>query len=134
MALPPSPHRALPGLLEQLLVLPPLVRILAGLLMLGMGIVGICLQVSGYSVVLLLLGVGLGGPLVIQGSADRRSQQLEAVEWMRARGELAALRDLVARAVAEKRNVARLLRDRGYQCKKVRGWIARECEVVPPRH
>lgn len=117
-------------LLEQLMVLSPLARIVAGGAMLAVGVASILLLVSFYSFVLLGAGVAIGVPLVWSGWSAQREQEVERTERARAEVDLPYLRDFVAAAVKEHRNVARLLRERGYTSDKVRRWIALECGVV----
>lgn len=119
-----------PRLLEQLLMLPPTARIAAGALMLGMGLVSICMLVALASLVLLGLGVSVGLPLVISGLLAKRQRAVEDAERQRAEAELPELRKLIAAAVAARQGVSRLLRQRGYQSARVRRWIALECDVV----
>jgi hypothetical protein len=118
------------GLLEQLLVLPPTVKLVAGAFMLLLGVVGMCMMPSVYSFVLLGLGVALGVPLLLAGRSERRQQGLDAVERLRAEGELAELRLAITAAVERKHNVGRILRERGYSSARVRRWIALECGIV----
>lgn len=122
----------MPSLLDQLMQLPPLVRMVTGAVMLGLGGVGICLSLSFYSAVLLGLAVLLGVPLLWIGWLDRARQQIERAEMVRAGAELPNLRAMVAAAVAARRSVGSLLRHQGFTSEKVRRWIALECDVVLP--
>lgn len=126
----PSVEPGLPRPLEQLMALPPLARIVAGAVMLTMGGTGIWLSTSFYAIVLVGVSVALGLPLLVLGLSDRRAGRLEAAERARAEAELPALRAVVATAVQDRQNVARVLRQRGYTNAAVRRWIALECGVV----
>lgn len=113
-----------------MLMLPASAKIGAGILMLALGLGGITMEVGLYSLVLLGLAGGVGGPLLWSGLADRKAQRLDAAERRRAEAELPALREAIAAAVAQQQNVGRLLRERGYARPRVRRWIALECGVV----
>ncbi|HEX5052470.1 MAG TPA: hypothetical protein VFZ65_11900 [Planctomycetota bacterium] len=131
---PELPRAGVLSLREQLVVLPPAAKVVAGLAMLGMG-VGAMLMLPGsfYSIVLICFGTALGVPLVLAGRAEFRQRRRDADEMVRARADLETLKPLVTEAVREKRGVDRLLRERGYSSEKVRRWIALECDVVLPR-
>jgi len=126
------PSRPIPGLLATLEVLPWQVRLVTGALLLAMGVAGILLGSTFYSFVLLGAGVMFGLPLLLGALGDRRRSQQAAAELVRARAELAELRDVVLRARADRRSVGALLRERGYESLAVQRWIARECGVVLP--
>jgi hypothetical protein len=131
---PVSAGSPVPHLFEQLSYLPPLVRMLAGGAMLAMGITGICFGLTLYSVVLLGLGLFLGLPLLSQGWTDRRRSLVEERELARARAELPDLRSLVDAEMRGRRNVNRLLRERGYSTARAQRWIAVECGVAARDH
>ena len=118
------------GGVHSLLVLPASAKIGAGILMLALGIGGIAMGVGLYSLVLLGLGAGMGGPLLWSGLAVRKAQRLDDAERRRAEAALPALREVIAAAVAQKQNAGRVLRERGYERPRVRRWIALECGVV----
>jgi hypothetical protein len=126
----PRPRVAvgLQGPLDQLMVLPPMVRIVTGLLM-----VGIVLDIGAYSVVLLAITAAVGAPLLLLGLGDRRRQRIAAAERLRAERELPELRALLVAARQQGRSVFSLLRQRGYQSDVVCRWIALECGIVLPR-
>jgi len=134
MVLPPQERQGVPGLVDQMSYLPPGARIGAGSVMLAMGGIAIAVQpMSFWAFVLLLVTAAIGAPLLIGGISDRRRRGLETAELERARAELAQLREAIAVEVAGRRNVGKLLRDRGYTTDKARRWIALECDVVLPR-
>jgi hypothetical protein len=134
MALPPQERHGAPGLIAQMAYLPPMARIVAGTAMLAMGGIAIALEPGSFwAFVLLLATAAIGAPLLMGGVTDRRRRAIESTELERARGELAALREAIAAELAGRRNVGKLLRDRGYTTDKARRWIALECDVVLPR-
>lgn len=118
------------GPLDQLMVMPPWVRIAAGAGMLAMGSAGIVMVQGFAGLVLLGTTAAVGLPLLLSGLADRRTQAHEREERARAEVDLPYLKDAVGAAVQQKQDVARLLRKRGYTSDKVRRWIALECGVV----
>jgi len=123
----------MPGLFEQLSVLPPTVQIGAAVLMLGMGIVGVAITpASFYAWILLIVALCLGCPLLVQGFTVRRDQRIEAEEMERARAELHELRLHIEDAVERKHGVERALMKQGFTSAKVRRWIALECDIVLP--
>jgi Flp pilus assembly protein TadB len=122
-----------PRLLDQLMLLPPWLRIAAGAVMVALGAVAVALHVSPYSLVLVGLAVALGLPILLHGVADRRRRRTEFAELERARAELPGLRVLVASAVASRHNVRRALRQRGFTTEKAMRWVALECGVVLSR-
>ena len=116
---------------DALSVMPPPVRIGAGLLMLAMGIGGLLMMPIGlWSAVLAALTFVVGLPLLVGGLRDRRVQRIEREERARAEAELPRLREEVAACVERRHSVPRLLKQRGYTSPKVRRWIALECDVV----
>jgi hypothetical protein len=132
--LPPNERQGAPGLVAQMAYLPPAARIVAGSVMLAMGGIAIAVQpLSFWAYVLLLVTAAIGAPLLIGGLADRRRRAIESVELARAEVELPELRLAIAAERTGRRNVGKLLRDRGYTTDKARRWIALECDVVLPR-
>jgi hypothetical protein len=134
MGVPPQERQGVPGLVAQMSYLPPGARIGAGSVMLAMGGIAIAVQpLSFWAFVLLLVTAAIGVPLLLGGLADRRRRAIESVELARAKAELPELRLAIAAERTGRRNVGKLLRDRGYTTDKVRRWIALECDVVLPR-
>lgn len=128
------PSAQMPGLGEQLAVLPPWAKLAVGPLMLAMGVVAVVLEpVSFFAWVLFSVAIFLGGPLLVKGAGELGEQRTFARECARARDEMPTLKADLAEAVQEKRGVERFLIDRGYTSAKVRRWISLECGIVPPR-
>ena len=97
------------GILDQLAVLPPAVRIGSGLLMLAMGVTGVVMiPASFWSLALLGLALMLGIPLLFGGILAQRRERIETAERARAESELSELRPAIAAAVEQRHNVGRL--------------------------
>ena len=126
-----SPERQ--TLVEQLVVLPPAAKVVAGCVMLALGVTAVAIGGGFLGFVLLGLAVMFGVPMLVSAFADRRHRRLDAAERARAEAELPALKQAIAEAVAARHNVGRLLRLRGYSSPRVRRWIALECGVVLAR-
>jgi len=130
---PDLPSPGMPSLLQQLSVMPPVVKAGVGVVMIAMGIVAVVLMPeSMYSWVLLVISGLLGVPLAWQGAAQSRQQKLEAEELERAEIELESLRVQLEQVAEDKRGVERFLMECGYTTAKARRWIALECGVVLP--
>ncbi len=124
-------RHTLPGSLESLAVLPPMAKIIAGAVVSCMALTPLVLQaLSIFGVVLFVFGSAIGLPLLFGGFAARRTAKLEAEEFARGMAELPLLREAVKAAVAQRQNVGRLLRQRGYTSARVRRKLALECDVV----
>ncbi|MFO1032019.1 MAG: hypothetical protein U1F60_13155 [Planctomycetota bacterium] len=121
-----------PSLLDGMGFLPSWVRVAVGASMLAGGVVGALLGIGLWSVVVLLLGLGIGGPLLLGGLGDGRRARAAARERVLAEAQLEELRAAVAAAVAARRSVGAMLRSRGFHDSGVQRWIARECGVVLP--
>ncbi|MEZ6038434.1 MAG: hypothetical protein R3F29_13205 [Planctomycetota bacterium] len=122
-----------PSLLAQLMVLPPWVRMVTGVGIVGMAaVVLVNYGVSFYGALFLGFGALLGVPLSWSGVHDWREQHLERDERARAAAELSVLREELDGLREDKRGVERFLLERGYRSAKVRRWIALECGVVLP--
>ncbi|MCA8963990.1 MAG: hypothetical protein KDC48_03855 [Planctomycetes bacterium] len=120
-----------PGSLDSMAMLSPTGKIVGGAVMLAMAIGAFCLPpVGSYGFLLVVLGGGMGSPLLVVGLRERRQAARDAAELARGMAELPALREAVAAAVAQRHNVGRLLRQRGYTSAKVRRRLALECDVV----
>lgn len=127
-----------PSLLDGMAFLPPWVRITAGAGMLAGSVVGAIVgddlgfaSVGGFAKLgLLVLGLGLGGPLLLGGLGDARRARAAARERVLAEAQLGDLRAEIAARVAARHSVGALLRRRGFHDPGVQRWIARECGVV----
>ena len=127
------PNPGMPSLFQQLSVMPPMVKAIVGPAMVLMGVAAVIMVPdSGYSWVLLALGVIIGIPLGWQGAVQQSDEKLVQKELARAVEELELLRLDVEQAAADKRGVERFLMERGYTTSKARRWIALECGVVLP--
>lgn len=130
---PDLPTPGMPSLLQQLAVMPPLVKAGVGVLLISMGSVAVILMPESlYSWVLVVLGGLVGMPLGWQGVAQSRQEKLEAEELDRAGIELESLRVQLEQVAEDKRGVERFLMECGYTTTKARRWIALECGVVLP--
>ena len=138
-----DPHNPrIPGLFEQLSLLPPTVQIGASLLMLAMGAGAIAMMPGGFGaieildlfgcLILVAIAAAIGIPLGLQGLRLRRERRVEAEEMERAKAEVHELRLLVEEAVERQRGVERVLMKQGFTSAKVRRWIALECDIVLP--
>jgi membrane protein implicated in regulation of membrane protease activity len=120
----------MPGLGEQLAVLPPLAKVLTGAFMLVLGGGAMAMQPwSVYSGILAVLALVLGVPLLLAGRREQVAQRVQAAELQRAKAELSDLRAAIAAVLEEKHGVERFLLERGYTSPKVRRWIALECDL-----
>ena len=123
----------MPSVFQQLSVMPPAVKALAGPLMVLMAIVAVTMMPETlYSWVLLALGFMIGIPLTWQGFSQRKEEKLVTKELERAALELDILRLELEQAAADKRGAERFLMERGYTTAKARRWIALECDIVLP--
>ncbi|MCC7065172.1 MAG: hypothetical protein IT456_20355 [Planctomycetes bacterium] len=123
----------MPGLGEQLAVLPPLAKVLTGAFMLVLGGAAMAMQPWSFdSGILAVLALVLGVPLLLAGRKEQVAQRVYAAELQRAKAELGELRAAIAEVLKEKHGVERFLLERGYSSPKVRRWIALECDL--PAH
>lgn len=128
-----NPVARMPGMLEQLLVLPAPARIVAGGLLVGMGVAAGLLMPGGLlSWVLIGVGGMVGAPLLYLGIAELRERRREREQRARAESELAELAAELTVVQADKRGVERFLLERGYTSAAVRRWIAQELDAPMP--
>lgn len=128
------PNPRMPSLSQQLFVLPPSAKLIAGSFMILLAL-GAMLMMPGsfYSWLLLLVAGAIGPMLVYQGTTELRERAIVDEEMARAEFELDDLKQLVADLTGSKRGVERFLMERGYTSHKVRRWIALECDIVLPK-